>query len=373
MCCETEAECAAIGFETPQPCDLGACVDRTCQDTGCDGNEDCDGAQCVDDVCVSDSAFCSQNGGLIVYDSDRDGGRDLYVTLGGGTSTPLTTGPDLKSLPTPSPQRDRIAYLRQGSSTRDIFVVASDGSGSLNASNSTEADAHAVWSPDGALLGITSEVGTAFIVRSIGGSYFPLQGLPEGTTVDPTWSPDVQIMAYASNTVADGGAIFTILIDGTSRTEIIRATNFKYGRTQWSPDGTLIGYLGTLDVGLPDLYVTNSTGTVGQNLTSTYTASETDFQWSHDGSMIAFVREQTNRSDIWVVEANGSNPRSITFDAGRNEHPKWSADDRFLTFDSNRDGQWEIYRVAQDGSGLTNVTMNAADDRNPAWLPCPSP
>ncbi|HEY0192126.1 MAG TPA: hypothetical protein VGC42_13490, partial [Kofleriaceae bacterium] len=41
VCCETEGECAAVGFGDTQPCTDGACVFNTCVPVGCDGPEDC--------------------------------------------------------------------------------------------------------------------------------------------------------------------------------------------------------------------------------------------------------------------------------------------------------------------------------------------
>jgi hypothetical protein len=65
VCCETEAECAHLGFETPQPCALGVCVGNVCASDGCDGDEDCTAPQgfCVQGACVAcrDDAGCSSD------------------------------------------------------------------------------------------------------------------------------------------------------------------------------------------------------------------------------------------------------------------------------------------------------------------------
>lgn len=53
VCCETMDECASLGWDSTQPCVVGACVGRICVERGaCDGPEDClDGSTCVESVC----------------------------------------------------------------------------------------------------------------------------------------------------------------------------------------------------------------------------------------------------------------------------------------------------------------------------------
>ncbi len=53
ICCETDEECARVGFDAPRRCLDGACVGNVCVDEGaCDGDEDCDApAICRNSAC----------------------------------------------------------------------------------------------------------------------------------------------------------------------------------------------------------------------------------------------------------------------------------------------------------------------------------
>jgi Tol biopolymer transport system component len=62
--------------------------------------------------------------------------------------------------------------------------------------------------------------------------------------------------------------------------------------------------------------------------------------WSPDGRRIAFDRNQGdpyyNTRDIFVMNADGSHVRQVTFDPHDDATPTWSPDGRFLAFSSNR-------------------------------------
>jgi len=80
--------------------------------------------------------------------------------------------------------------------------------------------------------------------------------------------------------------------------------------------------------------------------------------------------------DIWTMSPNGSNPVNLTADAEATDlSVNWRADGRKLVFMSNRvtatnpEGDLEIFVMNADGSHLKQITFSEFDDENPAWSP----
>lgn len=72
--------------------------------------------------------------------------------------------------------------------------------------------------------------------------------------------------------------------------------------------------------------------------------------WSPDGTRIAFARWIGEATDIFVVDADGSNLVRLTDNAGQDSEPAWSPDGSSLAFLSERDGVWSVYVMNADGT-----------------------
>jgi TolB protein len=71
--------------------------------------------------------------------------------------------------------------------------------------------------------------------------------------------------------------------------------------------------------------------------------------------------------DIFVADADGSEPRRLTGDPADDISPAWHPSGGFIAFQSKRDGNWEIYTMNADGSKQLDVSNNPAADGSPAW------
>jgi TolB protein len=91
--------------------------------------------------------------------------------------------------------------------------------------------------------------------------------------------------------------------------------------------------------------------------------------WSPDGSRLAYVvRESaTDRSDIWVMNADGSEAHAITDGRGSHWGPTWSPDGSRIAFAHG----YDIYVMDADGTSVTNLMPDRIGPGafDPSWSP----
>jgi serine/threonine protein kinase/Tol biopolymer transport system component/tetratricopeptide (TPR) repeat protein len=91
-----------------------------------------------------------------------------------------------------------------------------------------------------------------------------------------------------------------------------------------------------------------------------------DLSWTPDGHIL-YASDATGSADLWVMNADGTGERQLTFGTGRNYAPAASPDSKSLTFHSNRTGNWQIWRVDMDGNNPKQLSSSAADGNWPQF------
>ncbi len=89
------------------------------------------------------------------------------------------------------------------------------------------------------------------------------------------------------------------------------------------------------------------------------TAQAMDATFAPDGSRIAFVSLRDGNPEIYVMDADGTNPTRITNDPQPDGRPVFTADGAFLVFQSQRAGKIGVYTAALDGTGMRPLAADS--------------
>ena len=82
--------------------------------------------------------------------------------------------------------------------------------------------------------------------------------------------------------------------------------------------------------------------------------------WTPD-ERIVYSSNEDNSRDLWIVNADGSQPQRLTNNVGDNFFPTVSRDGRFLIFLSNRNNALRVWRMDADGSHPQELTHGDLD------------
>jgi Tol biopolymer transport system component len=262
----------------------------------------------------------------------------------------------------------------------DVYVMEADGTNVRPVADRSGPEFDGAWAPDGRWIvyrdsrrGI-NENDEIYIARADGSGIRKLTRNPANDW-GPDWSPDGGTIAFNSD--RDGAVMSGYLVspDGSHLRRIDADVWIEY--PSFSSDGTMIAFMGH-DGGDYDVYVADLETGAATRLTEA-PGSDGWPAWSPDGSTIAFGSERDDcryaqktaacwidpgeepgeHHDIWLMDADGSNPRRVTPEFG--QFVTWSPDGEYLLVSGS-----SLYVIRPDGSGRADVLPAAGGI--PDWI-----
>jgi len=226
---------------------------------------------------------------------------------------------------------------------------------------------------------------------------------PHGFLYDLDWTPDGSAVVYSGGSSLDNFYLTVVQLDGAEPARLAvgdRARDFSiegnrlvFSERQDDIDLWRIGGPAAETPGTPERWVGSSTrddhfpnySPLGDRVTFisgrsgawevwvadadgsnprqlTRLGHATRPRWAPDGSLIAFNSAQPDRTDVYVVDPDEGPPRNLTAAGGTgNAIPGWSTNSQWIYFQSRgrsegpEQGPWEIWRMTREGRDLTRI------------------
>ena len=96
--------------------------------------------------------------------------------------------------------------------------------------------------------------------------------------------------------------------------------------------------------------------------------------WSPDGGQIAYIHDFHYASEVFVMNADGSNVVRLTHNPGNDHSPAWSPDGSMIAHVGSNSGDYgygdsDVYVMKADGTDPANLTQSPDTDWSPTWSP----
>ncbi len=189
-------------------------------------------------------------------------------------------------------------------------------------------------------------------------------------------SSQIIFSAWEATASIPNNEIFSMNIDGSGMTNLSNnAASDTY--PAYSPDGTQIAFCSDRS-GKSEIYLMNDDGSNQRLLTDQVPDCGNPAwavpTWSPDSKWIGIASasggsNSNGKMDIFIVRADASKMYNLTNNPANDAGFSWSPDSQRIAFASDRDGNFELYVVGIDGRGMTRLTSDPGTDGQPVWSP----
>jgi Tol biopolymer transport system component len=184
------------------------------------------------------------------------------------------------------------------------------------------------------------------------------------------------IFSSQSGKTDESGDYYLYIInpDGSNKVKIADFGKFMQ-HPAWSPEYSRIAYSANVDQ-KEKIFIMAADGSVNKQLT--FGDSRDKFPtWSPDGKYLAYISYRDDTQNLFVVDIYGENIKQLTFLEGENtvSWPSWSPVSDIIAYSFNKAGDElddRLYTIKADGSEMTEILSSNEthlSDTEPAWSP----
>jgi dipeptidyl aminopeptidase/acylaminoacyl peptidase len=270
-----------------------------------------------------------------------------------------------------SPDGTTIAYIKDGESLSDVYLLPLNGGWPARITTDRPLAAYwddeiPAWSPDGKWLafGIKGHVHRV-----------PCEGgLPRKITDfaaaagSPRFMPDSHGLIVSVER-DDADQLLLTDIDGSWPRALTTDTLGDHWDPRPSPDGRFVVYtlrrfddLNRLDIVLLELETGKSMTLYGKPSTRALSA-----KWSPDGRWIAFIAQESERDELYLVRPDGEGLHQLTNTGYDVVQFEWAPDGARMAIIINRSGAFDLCLLEVQTGSLVDLRSGPGIHSNPNW------
>jgi dipeptidyl aminopeptidase/acylaminoacyl peptidase len=270
-----------------------------------------------------------------------------------------------------SPDGKTIAYIKDGESLSDVYLLPLNGGWPARITTDRPLAAYwddeiPAWSPDSKWLAFGIK-GHVHLVPREG-------GLPRKITDFATAASGPRFMPDSHGLIVsverhDADQLLLTDIDGCWPRALTTDTIGDHWDARPSPEGRFIVYtlrrfddLNRLDIVLLEIETGQSITLYGRPSTRALSA-----KWSPDGQWIAFIAQETERDEIYLVRPNGDGLHQLTNTGQDVFQFEWSPSGKQLVVIYNRNGAFDLSLVEVETGSVIDLQSGAGAHSNPNW------
>jgi len=292
--------------------------------------------------------FWAPKGDSLVFVSDQNGNRDIFMAVSTDTAEnlvktlflntlQLTDTPDDEFSPKFSPDGKKLAFLRKRG---DLYILDVDTKNEKCLFKSWS-EPEFSWSPDSKWIAYSRDDkefnNDVFIIPAEGGEAINVSRHPDEDLL-PVWSKDGRTLSFLSRRTGDNMDVWFIYLrqlDEEKTEEELEEEQESKDKTEKKPVN--------VEIDFQDIYKRLRRVTTGNS-------AESSLSVSPCGNIIAFVGKVKNKSDLWTIKRDGTELKQFTQNGANPSHVQWSSDGKTITYLS----KGGIYTISyEDKEGKT--------------------
>ena len=278
---------------------------------------------------------------------------------------------------TPLPQSTkehigRIIFTCTRGDFNQLCMVNADGTDYQQITNVQAHNYYPVYSPlGGSIVYAANQNGGVFDLFLFVFNGSRLIRLTEniGNVFSPSFSPDGNTILFANRAAEGPTSLWTVENTGKDPKLLYAGPNTIVS-ADWSPDGSMIAFAMAVDQpNAYEIFLLNADGTNARQITYGLGGIGGSLDWSPDGRSLLIYAGADGDKNIFRIDVEAKTAEQLTR-GGNNASGAYSPDGQWIAFNSLRNNdQADIYIMRADGSSMRQITDNPEPDWQPQWEP----